>query len=95
MHGYAHNLPALRNGVDFLASYPRPWQFQLIYKLFEGSTSALNENWRSFAPFIQEKLRFLQPLSKFTITYTLVSPFLFFPHSDASGKVWPKLITTQ
>ena len=44
MRGCTRNLPALRNGADFFASYLQPWQFQLISKLFEGSASALSEN---------------------------------------------------
>ena len=43
-------------------SYLQPWQFQLISKLFEGNSSALCENWRLFAPFIQEKALLLPTL---------------------------------
>ena len=64
MHGYMRNLPALWNVADFPASYLQPWQFQLIYKLSEGSNSALSEYWRSFAAFIQKKASLLAALVK-------------------------------
>jgi len=44
MSACTRNLPALRNSADFPASHLQPWQFQLIFKLFEGSASALSEN---------------------------------------------------
>ena len=64
MRCYTRNLPALGNGADFPASYLQPWQFELIFKLFEGSTSALSENWRPFATFVREKASLLAALVK-------------------------------
>ena len=54
----------LRNSADFPASYLQPRQLWLISKLFEGGTSALSENWRLFAPFVQEKALLLLALVK-------------------------------
>ena len=41
-----------------------PWQVDSIFKLFEGNTSIVSENWRPFASSLQEKALCLAAIVK-------------------------------
>ena len=71
MLSYIRNLQALRNSANL--------GIWLLLKLLRGSTAAVSETCRLFAPFIREKASHLAALVKLIITHTLVPPLSVLP----------------
>ena len=87
------SLPVIRNGADFLTCYFQPRAIQPTFELFEGSTSVLCDVWRPFAPHhVQGKASCLLIHHR---SQSCNRPFLPFADNSVSGKVWPRLVTTQ
>ena len=79
----------------FLLDTHSPDKVSYFFELFEGNTFTASENWRSFALSVRTKPLCVVSLVRFTITTNWYHPFLSLLNIDVSGKVRPRLITTQ
>ena len=68
-----------------------------IFKLFEGNTSIVSENWRLAVCFLRSRESFVfdSHCQNTESLMNLYRPLLAFLNSDVSGKMWPRLISTE